>query len=335
MCEKCKEEELLKARLNINKPDLSPYKSINQQVDKIEKYSHEVTTILFNNVSKVLGLKPLRKSHEDAPLIFKGQIQYNPRTHKPIKESEWKKLEAAIIKYLGIESNEIKRKVVKDSMWLGSILSRMSPQKTFNKDLKTIDLSEPDFKSVGFKDYDYDEIKIAENLSGQYLTDISERTRSKINQIITNGTRQKKAKHEVFQDLWDETDVINRDWDRVIRTETAMNANNGMLTTTLRDSGEDHTFMIGISSPDACPYCLKLVSDKIVVLLESAPANGNEKVVIDGKEYIAIWPGKSNYGRKPINYWTATTIHPYCRCGWSEFDPELEEYLKENKDKLF
>lgn len=335
MCKDCGSEELIKAKLNVYKPDLSPYKSINQQVDAIEKYSHEVTSLLISNVSKVLGLRGLKKSHSDAPLIFKGNIQYNPRTHKPIKKAEWKKLEKAIINYLGIETNEIQRKMVQDSMWLGSILSRMDDtQKAFQEDRKNIDTSEPDFEAVGFKEYDKDEIEIAEQWTGQFLTDISDRARSKINQIITNGVRQKKYKHQIFQELWDESGVINRDWERVIRTETAMNANNGMLITTLRNSDEEHVFMKGYSSPDACPYCLKLVNEKVVVLKESAPSEKDE-IKIGGVTYPVIWPGKSNYGIKPKNYWTAITIHPYCRCGWAEWDPELENTFEQYKDQLF
>jgi len=226
--------------------------------------------------------------------------------------------------------------MVVDSMWLGSLLSRMDDaQESFEIDRKDVDTSEPDFKSVGFEDYDYEEIEIAERLTGQYITDINERTRSKINQIITNGIRQKKYKYEIFQDLWEQSGVINRDWERIIQTETAMNANNGIWMTTLRASEDEHVFMRGISSPDACPYCKKLIDNKMVVLKESAPSGGSDKIKIEGKTYPIIWPGKSNYGRKPANYWTAVILHPHCRCSWAEFDPELEDILDRNKDKFF
>ncbi len=309
-----------------NKKELSPYKSINDHIDSLEKYAKESTKLLLNSVCSVLELK-LKKAHPDGPLIFGGKIIYNPRTGKPIKNKEWDRLEEAIRKFLKIEKKQVVKRASKDSYWLGSILKRMSLEKRKKTPLSSIDLSKPDFAAVGFKDYDQDLINVSERLSGIYIQGVNDKTRNKLQSIIAEGTKQKKYPHQVFQDLWDQEEDINRDWDRVTRTESAYNINNGYLITTLRTSDEEHVFMKGLSAPGACPYCNRMIKDQIVVLLSEPPKTG-ETVVIKGKKYIAIWPGKSNYGRNPKNYWTVNPMHPYCRCNWTEWYLELEKYLK-------
>ena len=313
-------EFLIKA----HKVEDSPYKAINQLSDKWEKYGHEITRLLIGSVCKILGIRELKKAHEDAPLVFKGRIQYNPKTGKPIKEADWKKLEQSILKYLGVEKNLIQRKMINDSFWLGNLMNRLADeQKRIKTPLSKFDLDNPDFIGYNYKDYDLDRIAIEERLTGIYIQNITERARAKIQTIIVNGTKEKKPKHRLFQDLWDQEENINRDWDRVIRTETAAGTSNGLMISMLRIREEELIFVKGISSPGACPYCRRLLTDKIFVLLEEAPSGG-DKIKIDGKEYTAIWPGKSNTGRKPINYWAAFPLHPYGRCLFTEWYRELE-----------
>lgn len=316
-------ELLLKA----NKNEESPYPSVNQYVDQIEKYCKETTKILIRNVSSLLAIdKSLKKAEDDAPLIFKGRIQYSPRTGKPITTSEWNKFENAIIKYLKIEKKEIQRKMSTDGYWLGSILARMDKEQRLEEPIKNIDMSQPDFKKVDFSDYDKGRIELANQFSGIYIQNVNDRTRSKIQQIINDGIRQHLPNRKVFQNLWDLEDDINRDWERVVRSELPANINNGMMNTLLSTSDEDVIFMKGISVPDACSHCKRLVDEKIVVLVDKPISSG--EIEINGKIYPAIWPGKSNFGRKAKDYWEASTIHPHCRCTWSQWYIELEQYLE-------
>ncbi len=320
-------EFLLKA----HKVEVSPYKAINQLTDKWEKYVHEVTRLLIGSICKSLGIRELKKAHEDAPLVFKGRIQYNPKTGKPIKEAAWRKLEESIIKYLGIEKNLIQRKMINDSFWLGTLINRLADeQKRIGTPLSRFDIDNPDFIGYNYKDYGLDRIIVEKRLAGIYIQNITERARAKVQTIIVNGTREKKPKYRLFQDLWDQEEDINRDWDRVVRTEVAAGTNNGLMISMLRTSEEDHIFVKGISSPDACPYCIRLLADKIFVLLEEGPADGGDKVKIDGNEYTAIWSGKSNYGRKPVNYWACFPLHPYGRCTFTEWYLELEKYFEKD-----
>jgi len=311
-----------------NKQELSPYNSINQYIDEIEKYTHETTKLLINSVIDVLGLK-MKKAHPNTPLIFKGRIIYHPGTGKPITIKEWRKLEDSLAKFLKIEKEQLQKKINDDSYWLGSLLKKMSLEQRKSRTIKSINLANPNFTSIGYNSYDKDLMLVTERLSGIYLQNVTEKAQSKIKTIITEDTKQRKPGYKLFQDLWDQEEDINRDWDRVVRTEIAMNANNGILITTLRTSDEEHTFVKGISAPNACPYCREFVANKIALLLPAPPTGGGDQVTIDGKTYTAIWPGKSNFGRKPADYWAASHMHPYCRCTWTEWYPELEKYFKE------
>jgi len=311
----------------LSKHEESPWKAVNQLGDKYEKYSHEITHITLNGVIDILGGK-LRKAHEDAPLIFKGKIQYNPKNGKPIALKDWKRLETAIAKYLGIEKQALQGRMTSDSYFLGTLINRMSDEyKKRNQNLAKYNLENPDWKAYGYTDFDRDMMAVSEQGTGIYLQNVTDGMRGKIQSILVEGIREKKPSHRVFQDLWDSEVDLNRDWDRVIRTETAYASNNGLLISQLRqEPEEEYIFMIGMSAPDACPHCLRLVSEKIVVLLQEAPTSG-DKIKVEGTEYTTIWPGKSNYGRKAINYWAAVTIHPYCRCSWTRWFIELEELL--------
>ena len=311
----------------LSKHEESPWKAVNQLGDKYEKYSHEITHILLNEVVNILGGK-LRKAHEDAPLIFKGKIQYNPKDGKPIKLKDWRRLEDAIAKYLNIEKRVLQEKMIIDSYFLGTLINRIDDENIKrNQNLKKYDLEEPNWQMYGYTDFDKDMMAVSEQGAGIYLQNVTDRMRGRIQSILIEGVKAKKLNHRVFQDLWDSRVDLNRDWDRVIRTETAYASNNGLLISQLRqEPEEEYIFMKGISAPDACPYCQSFISDKTVVLLQEAPASG-DTIKVEGIEYPAIWPGKSNYGRKPVNYWTATIMHPYCRCSWTRWYPEIEKFL--------
>ena len=315
----------------LSKYEDSPWKAVNQLSDRYEKYAHEAVHIVLDNVMKALG--KMSKAHDDAPLIFKGKIQYNPKNGQPIKAKDWKKLEDAIIKYLGIEKDILQTKIIEDSYFLGTLLNRMENENAKrNTNLNQFDLDNPDWKVYGYTDYDNDLIEASKQGAGIYLQNVTDKARSKMQSILIEGTKAKKTKSRVFQDLWNSETDLNRDWDRVLRTEIAYATNNGLLISELRSAIDDEPiFMKGISMPGACPYCLRLINDKIVVLVEEAPASG-DKVKIDRVEYPVIWPGKSNYGRKTQDYLATAPAHPYCRCSFTRWYIELEDLLEETNN---
>jgi len=318
--------------MKANKKEKNPYKSIDQLGDKWEKYSRNITKILLKNVCKVLKLEKLKKSQADQALIFKGRIQYNPETGKPISVAEWKKLENAIMKYLGVEKQFIEERMTEESYWLGNILSRMDKENREKTELKDIAMGKKDWQDYNYINQDMDMLGMAQTQCGIYIQNISERSRNKIQNILIEGIKNNKTKNEVFQDLWDLENIINVDFDRIVRTETAANSNNGLLLSTLRANPDETVFMKGLSSPGACEHCLRLVNEKIVVLAEG-PIERKTSVEIERIEYPLLWPGKSNYGKKPKDYEVASIIHVHCRCTWSPWSLQLEHLLNRQKNE--
>jgi len=327
------------ALLKAHKVEKSPYRSFNQISDQWERYCHEVTTLLLQSVSKVLNLH-LRKASSytsdvlskaadsDASLVFKGRIQYNPSTGRPIKQSDWKKLEEAIKKFLGAEVGSMQEKMISDSFWLGTLINRLNDEtKRVKTSLKKIDLRDQDWSKFDYTDYDTDQIQVSQQAAGIYLQNVSDNARSQIQKVLTQGVRDHTPKHKLYQNLWDLEEDINRDWDRVVRTETSYATSNGNLISQLRqEPDEEHIFMIGLSAPGACDSCDGLIHDRVVVLVEKP--SDSDSIDIDGKTYTAIWPGKTNFGRTVRNYWTTVPMHPYCRCLWTRWFIELEDYMR-------
>jgi len=311
--------------IKAHKVEMSPWKAVNQLSKRYEKYTHEITKIVIKEVSRILRLK-LKKAH-DEDLIFKGRIMYNPKDGKPIKMKDWKRLEKAIVDYLHIEREYLEKKMIEDSFFLGGLIQRLEEQQKKTWDINKFDLTKPDFAKFDFTDYDMDLIEAYKEGTGIYLQNVNDRVRAKVSSIIVEGVKQRKTKSEIWQDLWDSETDLNRDWDRVVVTETAAASNNGLLISEIRSTPEEEDiFMKGISAPGACAACEKLVHEQVVVLVPQ-PLESGERVKVDGKSYVAIWPGKSNYGRSSKNVWTAIIMHPYCRCTWSRWYLELEKYI--------
>ena len=141
---------------------------------------------------------------------------------------------------------------------------------------------------------------------------------------------------ELERELFEDFGELNRDWRRIAETEVNTNFNNGYLTTELSLAPEgEPTYMIGVSSPNACDWCLDNVRNNVVLLLAGPPVSGSDDVVISNGETItAIWPGKTNAGLSKDQWWVAAgTQHPHCRCTWTpwmEGADELEQEIVGN-----
>ncbi len=128
---------------------------------------------------------------------------------------------------------------------------------------------------------------------------------------------------------------MNKDWRRIAETEIGSNVNNGQLITELNRSSEEYIFMKGVSSPDACKWCATQVNDKVVILMDLPPESGDDQMIVDGKTYPVIWPGKDNVGRKRADWWVSAGVqHPHCRCSWVHYTPGFEDWNKELSDAI-
>ncbi len=306
----------------------TPYQAVQELTDATEQFVEDKLLRLF----KLIVQKWLRVKLEKAVKgsdIFKlnDKIYIDPRTGKPLTVAQWGLLQKDLTKIFSWLYGQTKEAITKQAIAMGRLLQRMDPDKRLSvkkKDLKI----EPAIKMVTQEELYSNVIDWAQIHTGELIVDLTDRSRRSIVNTIMQSYQDKLSPGELQAELFDNFADMNRDWRRIAETEIATNFNNGYLTAELTTREEEEPiFMIGLAGAGACEFCKTNVDNQIVVLLNSAPAGGGEKVTIDGKEYVAIWPGKSNYGRNRKNWWVAAgSQHPHCRCGWTRYALEFAQY---------
>lgn len=302
----------------------SPYQAVRDAEEKLHKRTDELLFKLFRAIAKQwLGV--VEKAKEVDPFKL-GKIRINPKTGKPLTRAEWnairKNLDRAL-RYVFRDPDEL---MTRKAIALGKILETMPVEERgstpYNKIDKTFDLlnqSKDDFlKNI---------LLYAEQNAAELITDLTARSRKKIMQTLIDAERNKKSARQIERQLFEDFADLNKDWRRIAETEHASNVNNGFLMTRLDKNDNKATFLRGVTMGNACSWCESHVSEKVVALLPAPPAGGGDKVTIEGKEYTAIWPGKSNVGRSRSDWWVAAgTQHPHCRCSWVDYIPGFDEY---------
>lgn len=78
-----------------------------------------------------------------------------------------------------------------------------------------------------------------------------------------------------------------------------------------------------------CSECQKF-SGKVARVFESEAAfrkshfyGGGDVVVNDPIAQFALWPGKTNVGRKAGDYWLCVPVHPNCGCELLDYAPGI------------
>ena len=285
----------------------SPYKVVRDIEEQIRKETDDSLYALFAEiVHRWLGLEKLSKA--DVAVKIGGRIYINPKTGLPLTAKQWKRikkdLETAFGKIFG-NSQDV---VAKQAVALGKILQAMDI--TAAKDLAYDTFA--DRLKAPVPDYLQPTITFAEQNTAEYITDLTSRARKTVATTIIQAQRERISSRELERKLFDDFAGLNKDWRRIAETELANNVNNGFLTSELQAAAPDETiFMQGSSAAGACPWCIAQVDGVIVVLLDSAPATG-DTVEVEGVEYTAIWPGKSNIGRDRASWHVASGVqHPH------------------------
>lgn len=150
---------------------------------------------------------------------------------------------------------------------------------------------------------------------------------------------------------------LNRDWQRVAIHETNKIFNDGYLA-----AMNDGDFVVGISMPDACEYCMDLINGKVYrVRKEPAPdysnMRGEEKEKWMRVWETEVWAGKTNMGRstakrKRINPLVGNKednlryreheelsmptipLHVICRCRYMRINPEFQWVDEDDRMRL-
>jgi hypothetical protein len=305
--------------INSSHQEQSPYLAMRELEEQIVGEVEDGLYQLFSQISLAWLRTPLMKARS-FPFKLNGRIFINPRTGRPLTDAEWRIIVHDIEKALGHIFKGSKDLLVYKAMALGKILQSY-PNPGDAPSLSSLVI--PRGKLPSYLDASS---KFAEQHAAEHITSLIANTRKRIATTIIEAQRSRLGPRSLEKNLFDQFAALNRDWRRVAQTEFITNANNSVLVTTREQGkaeGETHSFLIGISSPNACSWCASHVRGKVVVVLDHPPKNGDQ-VRISGKTYTAVWEGKDNYGRARSDWWAASgTQHPYCRCAWNRFIPQI------------
>lgn len=180
----------------------------------------------------------------------------------------------------------------------------------------------------------------------EHLVSATNATVTEVQRIVFDGISKRKTKREIRADLEDSflTDEgeVNRNWKRVAIHESNNAFNQGYLA----QLGTG-TFLLGLSLPDRCDHCGKLIDGKIYPLISDNFEQTYGHLDKEEAEYKkraflwenAVWLSKDNVGRsssrrRRINvdggnaednlvdreHYEQTMpcipLHVYCRCRW-------------------
>lgn len=188
-------------------------------------------------------------------------------------------------------------------------------------------------------------IEFARARAAEFITDLGDRTRHRIKQIIVNHEQLRAwgdkgaTLHKLESQLLDEFAVLNRDWRRIALTESARDVNEGFIA-----SLPAGTKVKRIEAYEgACTFCRHIHGRVFTVV----PPDKEPK---DGA--TEVWIGKTNMDRSasprkrvgdelvertPEEMWwpAAGVQHPNCRGTWQRVtepkgvDPEFVSWMDE------
>ncbi len=311
-----------------SKAEPTPYKALKHLSESIIEDTQADLLRVWKTIRSTWLRKSLKKAKDDLPFKLNGRIYINPKTGKMLTVKDWKQIQKDLTKVFSYLYGQSSDRLVKQAMAMGKIIHSMVPDDRYMTSLSGIDVQSGANDIVQDKAF-RNILTWADVHTGELLQDVTTRSRKKIVERLMEGYKHKMSSKDLEEALFQDFADLNKDWRRIVETETASNFNNGYLTSELAARKDKKpVFMMGISGAGACAWCAGHVDGQIFALVDSPPATG-ETVTIDGTEYIAIWPGKSNYGRTRANWWVAAGVqHPHCRCTFTEYNPEIAEYEK-------
>ena len=307
--------------------EVSPFKSV-RDLERISKDRVEEGLLKLWDAIDGTWIY-VAKAKGAATFVLNNRIFLNPKTGKPLTKAQWAIIKKDILKAFSYLYTAEEERIALHALALGKVLKGLPLTSALNygyKSLKSrvddamLKLTGPQWRNA---------VAFAQQEAGAMIVELKQRQFKQIHDVIQNSIKQRQTTGQLTENLYDKFGDWNRDWRRIAETEIGNAQNTGQLLTELerRKPEDEYVYMQGIASSEACPWCRNEVDGKIVVLLETPPDDGGDTMVIHGKSYVVIWPGKSNYGRSRRNWWVAAgTQHPHCRCTWSKFIPGFEKW---------
>jgi hypothetical protein len=151
------------------------------------------------------------------------------------------------------------------------------------------------------------EIRTVENAelrTGAKLSEVSDRHRASIKQLILQAINGRWSAQQLAQALFDNFGDQNRDWRRVAITELAMASNDAFLA----GCSEGDTVWIQ-PVEGSCKHCKQYLEGKSFTVTSDTKLMGHNHE----QEMKYVWTGKTNFGRKVATYVPCVPLHPHCR----------------------
>lgn len=326
----------LSVPLKAAKGEIFFYKAQEDLTDKWCMFFSELVRNTYDYVTDYLDLPKKTVMSKSDILTHKGRILYNPSTGEPIKQSDWNKFVGNLEKFLNRNIKDVEKKIILESKSLSKILDRMLKYNTLEA-VKKLRLEGLQYHGKSF-DWISENVRNMQNVFGesltrqeqarievmtqsaaQEITNITDKMRGNIKQILIDGVKGKRSKGQVSQALFDKMIGDNRDFQRVADTEIQNAFNNSFVQEEVYNTEEGKkTYFkrIEVIDGNTCPKC-KAINGKIAVWSDK-PLN-DEKSKDKNADYV-IWEGKDGFEWEcPIS-----VKHPYCRGTWQRYDIGLD-----------
>ena len=321
----------LSVPLKAAKGEVFFYKAQEDLTDKWCMFFSELVRNTYDYVTDYLDLPKKTVMSKSDILTHKGKILYNPSTGEPLKQSDWNKFVGSLEKFLNRNIKDVEKKIILESKSLSKILNRMLKYNTLEA-VKKLRLSELPYHGKSF-DWISESTKNMQSVLGesltrqeqarievmtqsaaQRITNINDKMRGDIKQILIDGVKGKRSKGQVSQALFDRMVGDNRDFQRVADTEIQNAFNNSFVQEEVYNTEEGKkTYFrrIEVIDSNTCPKC-KAINGKIAVWSDK-PLN-DEKSKDKNADYV-IWEGKEgSEWELPLS-----VKHPYCRGTWERY----------------
>jgi len=315
-----------------------PYKA---QEELYEMYKNQFGLFmddLYSRICSTLEIRPantFRKAIDpNAPKIGK-EIIWNPETGIPITDKELDRLLNSIDKFMN--RNNPKKEFTISQSAVARIIANL--KKTSEEaELREKNLNDIKYKNKkwdyydtygklndSFPSVDLERLKFRERVVGNYIQDIGEKTRNGIRDILDQGYLAGKSKGEISQDLFYKFGSLNKDWDRIVDTEGVNIFNSEYIDEQKAEAepGEPIYFIRReYGDTKTCSFCIQAVNNPIIARWSDVPLQ--DENIKDQYASIAIWSGKTNFGRSRSDWWWAESgNHPFCRGAWDRYYEEI------------
>lgn len=315
-----------------------PFKAQEQLYEMYKNRFGLLMDDLYSRVCSTLGMRPsntFRKAIDpNAPKIGK-EIFWNPETGKPISQTDLDRLLKAVDKFMN-RNNPTEEFTINQAA-VSRMIANLRKNSTL-ENVRKLDIDKLKYKNHkwdyynsysrlkdSFPEMDTERLKFRERVVGNYIQDIGDKTRTGIRDILDQGFLAGKSKGEISQDLFYKFGSLNKDWDRIVDTEGVNIFNSEYIDEQKADvlPGEP-LYFIRREYGDAktCSFCIQAVNSPVIARWSEVPLQDDK--INDPYASIAIWSGKSNYGKKRADWlWPETGVHSNCRGAWDRWYEEI------------